>query len=117
MTKLTLDQILILALAGAIVLIMGLAAALYIVRLRAERTVLELNLSAARLTVESLEYERAADKAALINRDLTVRQLAEARDQLDAQLREIYATDCEAAAWADTDMPGDVYDRLCRAVP
>ena len=114
---LNMNQILLLLLAAAVGLIILMASGLYIVHLRAECAELELNLSAARLTVKSLEQERAADRAALIQREMTVRQLAEARDQLDAQLREIYATDCEAAAWADTDMPGDVYDRLRRAVP
>jgi len=98
-------------------LVLMLAAVIYIAHLRAERAELELNLSAARLTVKSLERELAADQAALARRENQRAELAAEKEALIHELSELYLNNEPCAVWAESHMPGDVYDRLRRAVP
>lgn len=74
-------------------------------------------LLTAQVRADSLARQAELDRAALLEREKTVQELSEAKGRLDAQLREIYATDCEAAAWADAPVPDSVYQRLLQALP
>lgn len=107
-----------------VALTLTLGTSLYIVwlkadrdALRAETTRLGTDLSAAQAQLDALTLNAVLNGAALIEREKAVEELARTVDQLDAQLREIYETDCAAAAWADTVMPDDVFSRLRQAAP
>jgi hypothetical protein len=98
-----------LAVLAAVAIVGGVA---YIQGLKADNARLELANSSALAVNASLMGSLRASQEALIKRQEEAERLAEAHNQLLADLETIYATDEKANGWSNDPIPDSVRERL-----
>lgn len=97
------------------ILIACLTACVYIahtINLAAEKKQLEQELAISQATSAMLSNSLAFNISALTNREITVSQLTEDKQNLLGELDELYSLDREARTWAATIIPNNVLTRL-----
>lgn len=82
--------------------------------LKADRARLEQTAAVSEKTISSLQKELKTNQTALAEREQKQAELTALTEMLGHELSELYANNEPCAAWADSDIPGPVFDRLRR---
>lgn len=99
---------------GALVVILVGAGWLWIGQLRAEKEALAVRVQTLARENVGLAAEVEANVRALARREAERLRLVEEKAALESKLKEVYADDPEARAWADSPCPDGVFECLRR---